>query len=89
VPRTLLISELRISQRTARKLVDKHGLQAADVRTAVENVGRLPFRWDNHPERGWRAIVVTVVDDRVCLVVLYPASGEIGTVWNLGSAYEI
>ena len=78
-----------ITERTAHKLLTKHGLDADDVRAAAEDVGLLPFRWSYHPERGWRAIVVTAVGDRTCMIVLYPAAGELGTVWRLGTAVEL
>jgi hypothetical protein len=84
---TLEVSELRISERTAQKLLEKHALRADDVRAAVEGVGRLPFSWTYDDERGWRAIIITAVREQECVVVLYPATGELGTVWNLGSAY--
>lgn len=87
--RSLIVDELRISERTAQKLLDKHDLHADDVRAAVEGVGRLPFSWHYQEGRGWRAILVTLIHDRRCLVVLYPAVGERATVWNLGSAYEL
>ena len=86
--RTLEVSELRISRRTAEKLQDEHDLDPNEVRDAVEGVGRLPFSW-NDDQRGRRAYVVTEVGGQAVLVVLYPAVGELGTVWNLGSAYAI
>ena len=86
---TLEVGELRISSRTAEKLREKHGLDADEVREAVEDVGGLPFRWHDHPERGLRAILVTAVGNQAVKVVLYPAQGEAADVWNLGSAYPI
>lgn len=86
---TLEVGELRISRRTADKLWEKHGLYENQVRGAVEGVGRLSFRWDDDPERGRRALIFTAIEDQPVLVVLYPAAGELGTAWNLGSAYPV
>lgn len=83
------VGKLNISPRTADKLREKHDLDADEVRAAVEGVGGLPFRWDNHPERGLRAILVVAVRDQAVQVVLYPAVGEAADVWNLGSAYPV
>ena len=83
------VRELRISARTADKLREKHDLAAEEVREAVEGVGGLQFRWDDHPERGLRAILVTAVGARAVQVVLYPALDEPADVWNLGSAYPV
>lgn len=83
------VGELRISPRTAAKLSSKHGLRACDVRDAVQCVTGLTFAWDEHPERGRRAIIETSVEGRRTLVVLYPADDLVGYVWNLGSAYQI
>jgi hypothetical protein len=89
VARTLEVEELRISRRTADKLWNEHDLHPDQVRAAVEGVGRLPFRWHHHPKRGLRAMILTAIEDQAVLVVLYPAIGEAGTVWNLGSAYPV
>lgn len=86
---TIEVGELRISARTADKLQEKHGLDAEKVREAIEGVGGLPFRWDDHPERGLRAILVTVVGEQAVQVVLYPAVGYPSDVWNLGSSYPV
>lgn len=48
---------------------------------------RWPFRWTYDPDRGWRAIVRAVIREIECFVVLYPAVGEDGEVWRLGSTY--
>lgn len=56
------------------------------MRAAIEGVGRLPFSWedDANPHK---ARLVTEIRDRPVFVVLFPAEGEPGTVWNLGTAY--
>lgn len=83
------VGELRISGKTATKLSSKHGLRVCDVRDAVQCVNGLPCAWDEHPERGRRAIIETTVAGRRTLVVLYPVDDLAGDVWNLGSAYQI
>lgn len=83
------MAELRISLGTAHKLAAWHGLQADDVREAVQCVGGLPFVWDDDAERGLRAIVHVRVKGRLCDVVLYPAGHRDDDVWNLGSAYPM
>lgn len=82
------MARLRISARTAEKLASKHGLDAGDVRDAVQCVAGLLYAWDFDEERGWRAIVRTSVRGRDCYVVLYDAGDGFGDVYNLGSAYE-
>ncbi len=47
VPEPIWVAELRISDRTAQKLSSVHGLQADDVRDAVQCVKGLPFTWDD------------------------------------------
>jgi hypothetical protein len=89
VARTLVVWRLQISDRVADKIESKHGISAAQVREAVVGVGRLPFRWDHHPDRGHRALVVTAIDDQPVLVVLYPAKTGHAQEWWLGSAYPL
>jgi hypothetical protein len=86
--RTLIVSRLHISERVATKLRDVHDLEAEDVRAQIEGVGRLPFSWDNCPNRGLRALVWTAVDDDAVLAVLYPARSGSAEEWHLGSAYR-
>jgi hypothetical protein len=86
---TIWVARLNISPRTAHKISSVHGLQADEVRAAVERVPGLPFTWNDHPERGRRAIVRAVIRDRPVLVVLYPTHDPFGEVWNLGSAYPL
>lgn len=78
---TLVESRLMISARVAEKLVHEHELTPDQVRTAVEGVGRLPFRWNHHAEWGTRALVTTAVDGRAVLVVLYPSGGGDAEAW--------
>lgn len=82
----LEVHELRISPRTAEKLRDKHALDPAAVREAVEGVGGLPFSWIED-ERGLRALLVVEVHGEPVRVVLHPAIGYPATVWNLASAH--
>ena len=85
----LWVAELRISQRTAQKLNQKHGLSVEEARDAIVCVSGLPFAWDDHKLRGLRAIVETRIRGRRVLVVLYPADGPFGDSWHLGSAYPV
>lgn len=80
---SIWVAELRISDRTAEKVASKHGLRVDDVRRAVQCVEGLDFAWDDHPERGRRAIVKTLIGNQVVLVVLYPTNDPVGDVWNL------
>jgi hypothetical protein len=89
VQRTIWIAVLRISPRTSEKITQKHGLSADEVKEAVVCVSGLRFIWDEHPERGYRAIVETRIRGRRALVVLYPVDDQIGDVWSLGSAYLV
>lgn len=81
------VALLRVSDRTAEKLMQKHGLDADEVRDAVQCVRGLRYVWDEHPDRGVRALVETSIRRRRVLVVLYPTD-EID-VWHLGSAYFV
>jgi hypothetical protein len=81
------VATLFISARTAEKLAQKHDLSPQEVRDAVVCVERLPFAWDDDPDRGRRAIVDTTIRERRVLVVLYPAADPFGDAWHLGSAY--
>jgi hypothetical protein len=87
VPRTLEVTELRVSGRTANKILTVHGIHEDEVQATVVGQGQLPFRWVEDEERGRRAIVPVAIRDEPAVVVLYPAEGEMGTVWNLGSVY--
>jgi hypothetical protein len=88
VARTLIVSILHISDRVAEKIADDdHRLDPDEVRAAIEDVGRLPFRWNFHPERGWRAYVFTVIRNESVQVTLYPSRSGNAEEWHLGSAY--
>lgn len=89
MPETIWVAVLRISDRTARKIIADHGLYPAEVRDAVVCRPRLRFAWDHDPERGLRALVKVSIRERERLVVLYPTEDPMGDVWNLGSAYSI
>jgi hypothetical protein len=83
------VARLKVSRATAHKLSTVHGLQAAEIRDAVEGVRNLPCKWDDDPERGRRAIVQTFVRGQKVVVVLYPANDPLGDAYHLGSAYRI
>lgn len=85
--RSLEVALLHISVPVADKIVNVHGITPSQVRQALERVGRLPFRWDHDVVRGDRALVMTVIDDKTVLVVLYPAKTGNAKEWWLGSAY--
>lgn len=83
------VARLGISRETANKISRDHGLQADEVRDAVQCVPGLPFRWDDDCERGRRAIVETFIRGQKVAVVLYPANDPFGDAYHLGSAYPI
>lgn len=86
---TIWIARLNISPRTAHKLITVHHMDPDEVRLAVECVAGLPFTWEDHPERGRRALLKTQIRRSNVLYVLYPAPDPVGDVWNLGSAYWV
>ena len=88
MPRTIEVADLRISAKTATKIL-RRGIHADEVRATIENVGRLVFWWVEDDEQGRRAYVPIAVQDREAVAVLYPAEEQLGTVWNLGSAYFV
>lgn len=87
MPERIWVGLLEISDQTAHKIATLHGLQADEVRGAVQCVSGLPFSWEDDPERGWRAIVRVPIRGTPHLVVLYPADDPFDESWNLGSAY--
>jgi hypothetical protein len=89
VARTLIVSILHISARTAAKIADDdHGnLTPQALRAVLVDVGPLPFVWDHDPKRGDRAYIFTAIDDQAYQVVLYPARSGNAEEWHLGSAY--
>jgi hypothetical protein len=87
--RDLWVARLYISERTAEKISQLHGISHQEVRDAVECVSGLMYVWHDHPERGLRAIVDVRIRSRRALVVLYPRHDHLGDAYNLGSAYFI
>lgn len=85
----LWVARLKISRAVAHKISTEHGLQAVEVRDAVQCVRGLPFLWDDDHERGRRAIVEAVIRGHKIAIVLYPANDPLGDTYNLGSAYRI
>jgi hypothetical protein len=84
------VADLKISQATADKIAGKHGLSEQEIRDHIVAVAGLRFVWHDHPERGRRAIVETLIRGQRVLVVLYPRVYDAyGDAWNLGSAYPI
>lgn len=83
----LWVARLIISDATKKKLSVRHGLDWRDVNEALVGTRGLRYLWDDHPERGRRAIVQLRVGDRRCEAVLYPVDDPMGGVWALGSAY--
>lgn len=82
------VAQLHISERTADKLADKHGISADDVRSHVQRVGNLRGAWDYHPQRGLRLLLKVPMEEQMILVVLYPRDDS-DEAWNLGSAYPV
>ena len=74
----LWVAELLISDRTAEKVRNLHGLEPEAIRDAVVFRSGLTFGWHNHPDRGRRAIVDVRIDGRDVLVVLYEANHPLG-----------
>jgi hypothetical protein len=82
------VARLLISERTEKKIINVHGILPEEVHAAVVCIRGLHFSWDDHPERGRRAIVKARINDRPALVVLYAADDAVDDWW-LGSAYYI
>lgn len=72
---------LEVTEKCAQHIWDEHNMLASDVKFAVEGVGNLPCRWHEHPEWGWRVIVVTEFKDQAILIAMFPTDD--------GSAYPI
>jgi hypothetical protein len=83
----LWVAQLIISEATKRKLATKHGLDWRAVNQAIVGAHGLRYTWDDHVERGRRALVEASIGGRTCIVVLYPVDDPLGDVWALGSAY--
>lgn len=88
MPKAIWVAELRISNRTAQKIVGRHNVEPHEVREAVVCVSGLTAAWDDHPDKGLRALVQVRIRDRRWLAVLYPVEHPMGGVWNLGSIFE-
>lgn len=84
---TIWVAVLHISAQTRRKLVERHGLDPDELRRRLVGVPGLRFAWDDHPQRGRRAIVVLPHGRRQLFVVLYPTPDP--DTWHLGSAYLV
>lgn len=80
---------MSISTRTRDKIDRAHGIDEQEVRDAVVCVRGLEVRYDEHPTRGFRAIISCRIRQRLAAVVLYPCRHPMGDAWNLGSAYFV
>ncbi len=89
MPEPIWVARLEISSRTVDKLSRAHGLSAADVRDALVCVAGLRATWDDHPDRGRRALIEFFLNGQRVLAVLYPVQDALGDTWNLGSAYRV
>lgn len=86
VPSVAWITELLISDRTAKKIAGKHHLEISDVRAAILCGRPLVGRW-SHDEQGRRRVLLRIhISGRLCMVVNYPAGDD---VWHLASAYVL
>lgn len=86
VPTVVWVAELLVSDRTAEKITSKHHLDPADLRAAVLCGRALVGRWSLDRQGKPRVLVRVRIEDRPCLVVLYPAGDD---VWHLASAYVL
>lgn len=66
------VAKLHISDRTAQKIIQRHGVTPDEVIEAIVGVVGLRYVWSENPERGERAVIETVIRGRRVLVVLYP-----------------
>lgn len=82
------VAELRVSDRVAEKLAQKHGLDWRDVYDALVAQQGLLGSWNDDPDRGRRLLVSIVVGSAPAIAVLYPVGDEGDGVWNLGSCYR-
>jgi hypothetical protein len=89
---TIWIERLLINERIGNKIIDRHGISPAEVRSAVERVTGLDFSWIYEPERDRRnpyVIVRTKIQNRDALVVIYPTDDPMDHEWRLASVYHI
>lgn len=84
MPEQLWIAVLLISEPTAAKIREVHGVDVNELRDQLVAQVGLPYKWDDDPERGRRALVETSVGRKSVLAVLYPVGDD---VYRLGSAY--
>ena len=84
---SIWIARLHVSPPTRQKLIARHGLDPDYLRERLVCVSGLRYAWHEHPERGWRAIVMLREGRRQILVVLYPTDEF--DIWHLGSAYLV
>lgn len=80
------MARLKISRAMAHKISTEHGLQAVEVRDAVQCVRGLRFLWDDDPQRGRRAIVETVIRGHSVAIVLYPTNEPL---WEIPTTSEV
>jgi hypothetical protein len=85
----LWVAELFISDRTAQKITQRHGITPDEVRDAIVCTAGLTYVWQNDLARGLRAIVQANIRGRRVLLVLYPARRAEDDEWHLGSAYPV
>lgn len=83
------VAELRVSERTRQKIIQKHGINEEDVRDAIVCVEGLKGAWDDDARRGRRAILKTSINGRPALAVLYPETSAFEDTWHLGSVYYV
>jgi hypothetical protein len=83
------VAQLFISEAVAQKINQRHRIEPHEVRSEVVCVAGLRGRWDDHPERGRRAVIDISIRGRLAAVVLYPREHQMGDAWNLGSIYFV
>ncbi len=86
--RTLWVAELRISEKTAQKLLHKHHVEPAEVRDSVVCRIGLPFRIDDDPQRGKRFVVTVAIRSERWLVVLVPSPRD-ADIFALATAHRV
>lgn len=83
------VARVVVSDRTRAKVAAKHGLDVELLLAHLVGVRGLPFRWDEHPDRGRRVVVSLTLGRRQVAVVLYPAPDLGEDCFRLGSAYPV
>lgn len=79
------VAALVVSDATKQKIINVHHLHIDEVADAVVCQTGLVATWHDHPERGRRLIVQTLIRGRRALIVLYPTTEP--DKFHLGSAY--